>query len=152
MEFIRPTLNFDFIGKRKLVVALSALALMLIGVLILVVKGGPRYGIDFTGGTSSQLKFETVRRATSAISARPVESAVSGQAVVQAVVGKSNEYIIQVEQMTTERAPPSSSSKPPSARPSAAENVEMSAAQMVGPKAGKELRKNGLYAILAPSA
>ena len=61
-------MKFNFMGKRKLFLGVS-LALILVSLVSLVVKGGPRYGIDFTGGTSIQVKFfadvgpEDVRKA-----------------------------------------------------------------------------------------
>ena len=56
MQLIKTDINIDFIGKRKLAVVFSAI-LILIGLVSLVLKGGPNYGIDFAGGTLVQLKF-----------------------------------------------------------------------------------------------
>ncbi len=146
MELLRPDMKFNFMGKRKLFLGVS-LALILVSLVSLVVKGGPRYGIDFTGGTSIQVKFfadvgpEDVRKA--------MESAVEGQVVIQEVVGKSNQYIIQLEQMTTELGATEALVQETLGKTFGADKVEMSAAQMVGPKAGSELRKSGIYAVLA---
>jgi preprotein translocase subunit SecF len=51
--------NFDFIGKRHIAYAISAV-LVLTGVLALVQisRGSANMGIDFAGGTSIQVKFE----------------------------------------------------------------------------------------------
>ena len=57
MQFIRPDVNLDFIGKRKLAFIFS-LIMILISIGTLVMHGGPRYGIDFAGGTLIQVKFE----------------------------------------------------------------------------------------------
>ncbi|MCD4665166.1 MAG: hypothetical protein K8R68_07835, partial [Bacteroidales bacterium] len=56
MQFIKET-NIDFIGKRKVAVTISVI-LIFIGIVSMVYRGGPKYGIDFTGGTSLQLQFE----------------------------------------------------------------------------------------------
>ena len=56
MQFIKDT-NIDFIGKRKIAITIS-LVFILIGIISLIVRGGPNYGIDFTGGTSLQLRFD----------------------------------------------------------------------------------------------
>jgi preprotein translocase subunit SecF len=56
MQFIKPDINIDFIGKRKFAFVASA-ALILVTIFSLVIKGGPRYGIDFAGGTVVQVKF-----------------------------------------------------------------------------------------------
>ncbi|MFA5975854.1 MAG: protein translocase subunit SecF [Elusimicrobiota bacterium] len=58
MQLFKKT-NIDFIGKRYYAFAFSAV-LLLSGIVSLVVKGGPKLGIDFTGGTLVQLGFQTV--------------------------------------------------------------------------------------------
>ena len=56
MEFVRPDINIDFMGKRKIGFILSAV-LILISVGSLIVHKGPNYGIDFAGGTLIQIQF-----------------------------------------------------------------------------------------------
>src|SRR4051812_13451466 len=56
MQLFKKT-NIDFIGKRYVFFAISAV-LLLSGVVSLVMKGGPKLGIDFTGGTLVQLGFQ----------------------------------------------------------------------------------------------
>lgn len=71
MEILGKT-NFDFIGKRRVAYAVSAI-LVLLGALALIQisRGAANIGIDFAGGTSIQVKFErpvelgTVRQALS---------------------------------------------------------------------------------------
>ena len=46
MQLIKPDVNFDFVGKRKAAIILSVV-LILIGIVSLIVKGGPDYGVDF---------------------------------------------------------------------------------------------------------
>ena len=46
MQLIKPDTNIDFVGKRKIALFLS-IALILVGLASLVIKGGPNYGIDF---------------------------------------------------------------------------------------------------------
>ena len=56
MEFFKKT-NFDFIGIRKYAYAFSIITFLIsLGYLLV---HGPNYGIDFTGGTSLQIKFNT---------------------------------------------------------------------------------------------
>jgi preprotein translocase subunit SecF len=49
--------NIDFLTKRKYAYILSSL-IILAGIVSLVLKGGPKLGIDFTGGTLVQLNFK----------------------------------------------------------------------------------------------
>jgi preprotein translocase subunit SecF len=57
MEIFKSKLNIDFLGKRYFAYALSGLCILLTLVL-LVVRGGPNYGVDFTGGVVVQVKLE----------------------------------------------------------------------------------------------
>ena len=56
MEFIKPNINIDFVGKRKIAYTVS-LSMILISIISLIFHGGPKYGIDFVGGTVIQIKF-----------------------------------------------------------------------------------------------
>jgi preprotein translocase subunit SecF len=56
LRFFKNT-NIPFIEWRHWAYAVT-LALLVPGIASLIIKGGPRYGIDFTGGTLVQLRFE----------------------------------------------------------------------------------------------
>jgi preprotein translocase SecF subunit len=56
MQLFKKT-HFDFIGKRYYAYAFSGV-LILASVVSLVLKGGPKLGIDFTGGTLVQVGFK----------------------------------------------------------------------------------------------
>ena len=60
MELFKAT-NIDFVGHRKKFFALS-LALFVAGAASLVMRGGPRIGIDFKGGTLVYVKFKDAPR------------------------------------------------------------------------------------------
>ncbi len=144
MELIPAGTNIDFVGKRKLFFGVS-LALILVGLVSLVVRGGPRYGIDFAGGTLIQVKFhkpvktKEIREALSGV--------VQGKAVVQSF-GEDNEYIIQLEQTTEELEGLSTRVREALAKAMGDDALEIRRVEMVGPKVGKDLREKGLLAIL----
>lgn len=56
MHFLTNT-NIDFMGKRKIAILISS-ALILIGIVSLILHGGPKYGIDFLGGIELRLNFK----------------------------------------------------------------------------------------------
>ena len=56
MEFFRSP-NYNWIGKKWHLIGLSVVLSML-GMVSLISKGGPRYGIDFKGGTLVHLQFQ----------------------------------------------------------------------------------------------
>src|SRR5882724_11482171 len=55
MEFFHNP-NFDWIGRKWYFIGASFL-LSAVGLVSLIAKGGPRYGIDFKGGTMVHVKF-----------------------------------------------------------------------------------------------
>lgn len=55
MELFKNT-NYDFLGKKWPFIILS-LVLSAAGIVSLIVKGGPRYGIDFKGGALVTVRF-----------------------------------------------------------------------------------------------
>jgi len=144
MEIIRPDINFDFIGKRKIFYVIS-LVLIGIGLASLVIRGGPRYGIDFAGGTVIQLKFQKdvatgdIRSALSGV--------VEGNAVVQ-TFGEGNEYLIQLEESTEELEGLSKRVRDTLSEKLGDPGLEVRRVEMVGPKVGKDLREKGLLAVL----
>ena len=84
MELFKNT-NFDFLGK-KWPFIIASLVLTAAGLGSLAMKGGPKYGIDFTGGTNFWLRFEKeppVDQIRSALSGR-----IPGEISVQQISGK----------------------------------------------------------------
>ena len=79
MRLIRET-NFDFIGKRKWAFLISG-AVIVPGLISILVRGGLRMGVDFTGGV--ELQVEMVQK-TGVAAAAPVEIDGVRRAVAQA--------------------------------------------------------------------
>jgi preprotein translocase subunit SecF len=94
MELFRNT-HYDFIG-RKWWFILPSLLLTLAGLASLLVRGGPRYSIDFKGGAVMEVRWEgppPIERIRTALSTR-----LSGVSVVAAHdLAGSNEVIVSVE-------------------------------------------------------
>jgi preprotein translocase subunit SecF len=92
MELLKNA-NYDFLGKKVPFLILSAV-LLAAGAVSLIVKGGPRYGIDFRGGTMTTIRFaskpdeDKIRQVLSA--------KIPGEVTVQPVVGE-NEVIVGTE-------------------------------------------------------
>lgn len=145
MEFIKPDINFDFVGKRKLAMLFSWI-LILAGIVSLVVKGGPSYGIDFAGGTMVQVKFE---KTTSAAGIKDALANVDlGAVVVQQFGDESDEFLIRAQNTSSEMEGLSQKVKVALEQSYGAGQVDLRRAEMVGPQVGKDLRDKGLMAIL----
>lgn len=97
MEFFKPGVTYDFF-KYRWPFIFTSLALTLMSAISLVWPG-PRFGIDFKGGTEVELEFK------SAVSAGDLRTAVRelgfGSPDVIAVEGKSNRYILRLEQISS---------------------------------------------------
>ena len=144
MQFIKPDINVDFVGKRKIAFTVS-LAMIFMSIASLVVHKGPKYGIDFAGGTLIQVKFTqpvTVNKIKSGLAAIDL-----GKSSVQRFGEKSDdEYLIR-----TDRSGISSegySAKLQKAlKTSTGTNATIRRVEIVGPKIGKDLRGKALFAM-----
>ncbi len=93
MELFKAT-NFDFLGK-KWPFIIASLVLTAAGLISLFVKGGPRYGIDFKGGTMTTVKFQGTPPVNQIRSA--IDRNLGAGATVQNFVGGENEVAIGTE-------------------------------------------------------
>ncbi|MDO8785877.1 MAG: protein translocase subunit SecF, partial [Syntrophales bacterium] len=57
MEIIKAAPNINFVGKMKLAFA-SSLLMIIISIASVIWHGGLNFGIDFSGGTLVQIKFQ----------------------------------------------------------------------------------------------
>ena len=147
MQFIKPDINIDFIGKRYFAFA-GSLLLIAASIVSLVVKGGPSYGIDFAGGTLIQVQFSKT------ISPQDIKQALASDELgVTAVQSfgeeKDNEYLIRAAGSSD--ALESLSSKIEENLTSAYPDnkAEVRRVEMVGPKVGKDLREKALLAMFS---
>ena len=144
MQFVKPDVNIDFVGKRKIAFSVS-LAMILISIASLVIHGGPKYGIDFAGGTLVQIKFNepvSISKIKSGLAAVDL-----GKSSVQGFGEHSeHEYLIRTDRsvMTSggfsqkvQKALESSTGK----------GVTVRRVEMVGPQVGKDLREKALFAM-----
>jgi preprotein translocase subunit SecF len=92
MEIFKQT-NFDFLGKKWPFIILSLL-LTAAGLISLWIKGGPRYGIDFTGGALMDVNF--IKRPPAEAIRAALQKSFPGQVEVQEVseAGHSQEALI----------------------------------------------------------
>ena len=144
MQFVKPDINLDFVGKRKIAFSIS-LAMILVSIASLVIHGGPKYGIDFAGGTLVQVKFNepvSVNKIKSGLAAIDLE-----KSSVQGFGEQSeNEYLIRTDRsvMTSEGF---SQTVQQALESSTGKGVTVRRVEMVGPQVGKDLREKALFAI-----
>ena len=147
MELIRPNTNVDFIGNRK-IAFIASLALIIVSVVSLLIKGGPNYGIDFAGGMLIQVRF------SQSITPGEIREVLRTVGIDEASVQQfgeigGNEYLIRAEKLS--EAPEKLSDKIKGALEHANpdNSVEVRRVEMVGPKVGQDLREKALKALFA---
>jgi len=144
MQFIKPDINIDFIGKRNIAFYFSAL-LIFVSLISLLVKGGPQYGIDFAGGTLIQIKF-----------ASPVEVADVKSGLERAGVGFSSvqqfgdpgdhEFLIRADEAVSD-GEDAARQISDALQAASGERGEVRRVEMVGPQVGQDLREKALLAM-----
>jgi len=146
MEIIKPGINLDFVGKRKIAI-IASLVVLAIGIVSLVVKGGPSYGIDFAGGALVQIKFSET---TTAAQLRSTLSDLDlpGLTIQQVGEGDANEFLVRVQESSENLAALSSQIEATLTKAYGAGKTDIRRTEMVGPQVGKDLRNKGAQAIL----
>ena len=136
--------KYDFVGKRRWFYAasLAAVALSLVSI---AVHRGLNYGIDFTGGTLIQVRYD--KPVTVAQVRQGLDEVKLGSAVIQQF-GDVREYLIRLpggEQKTQEGG----SRIQQALGRAAGGQVEIRRMEFVGPQVGRDLQLQALYAVLA---
>ena len=146
MQLVKSDINLDFIGKIKAAGILSLL-LILVSAGSLLIHGGPRYGIDFAGGTLVQIKF------TTSMTTAEVRNALAAMGSEDASVqpfGNSgdNEFLINIPQADSELEGLTTRITDQFSQRFGAAAFEIRRVEMVGPKVGTDLRRKGMLAVV----
>jgi len=143
MEFFRKT-NIDFIGFRKYTYMFSIATSVISLIWLLTV--GMNYGIDFTGGTSQELKF------ANPISVGDIRNSISelgfGDAEIKQVgAAEANTYMIRVG-LKEEGVQVADLVQGELNKDFPGNSYEILSVTQIGPKIGGELRRAALMSIL----
>ena len=145
MEFIKPGIKIDFVGKRRWAYGFS-LALIIMTVILLVVKGGPNYGVDFAGGIVIQVRFN---EPTTPQDIRDGLSKLDmGDASIQSFGAEGqHEFLIRVQMEDQDLNELNQQVQAELEKKYGAGALEVRRVDMVGPKVGQDLRQKALFAI-----
>lgn len=144
MEILGKT-NFDFIGKRTVAYAVSAV-LVILGILALIQisRGAANMGIDFAGGTSVQVKFEK------AVDLGAVRQALSNNGIKDSEpqqFADGRTVMIRLKRSTGEVAGTADRVQNALRKEFGDNPLTVEASTEVGPAIGKELQQKALLAI-----
>jgi preprotein translocase subunit SecF len=145
MEIIKPGINLDFVGKRRIAI-IASLVLLAIGIVSLVVKGGPAYGIDFAGGSLVQIKFS---EQTTAAQLRTTLGGLDlrGLTIQQIGDDDANEFLVRVQESGENLEVLAGQIETTLNKAYGEGKTEIRRTEMVGPQVGKDLRNKGAQAI-----
>jgi preprotein translocase subunit SecF len=143
MEIIRPDTRFNFIGKKKFTIWVSAIAILL-SIVSIVYHGGLRYGVDFAGGILLQIRFSKTVDISEVRNA--IEAMGSKDAMVQKFGGE-NEFLIRIEKSSEDLEAMSRQIQTSLQERFKGQTLEIRRAEVVGPKVGKDLKTKALWAI-----
>lgn len=146
IEIIKNT-KIDFMGKKNIALTVSVVLIILgIFTIVQVARGTANLGIDFAGGTAVQVKFEkeeplqNIRQALSKSNLEDVE--------LQELPGE-NKVLIQTKKKEEENLGDIGESIVSALQQGIAGNLfVIDSTTQIGPKVGKQLRRDALLAIL----
>jgi len=144
MQFIKPDIDIDFVGKKRFALFLSAL-MIIVSLASLAWHRGPRYGIDFAGGTLIQVKFtqqtdvETIKLGLSNVN-------LGKSSVQQFGDPTENEYLIRTDR-SLKSTKGFSADVRKALEAASGKSAEIRRVEMVGPQVGKDLREKALFAM-----
>ena len=146
MEFFKKTPNIDFMGKRRIWFAISAV--IIVASLLSVAVRGLNWGIDFTGGTLLEVHYPQP------VDLDAVRSALDTSGVGGATAqhfGSSRDVMIRIapeEGATEEQASTRRAQQVMAALQGKTPGAELRRTEFVGPQVGAELAEGGFLALL----
>jgi preprotein translocase SecF subunit len=140
--------NYNFIGRRRWAYLLS-IAFILVGIGSMAMKGGLRYGIDFSGGTLIQVRFEKpvpVERIRTAL-----DGIKLGESVIQEF-GDPREFILRLPLQNASVEEVTAQVRGALAKDATLGAPEIRRVEFVGPHVGRDLQLQAIYAVLVSMA
>jgi preprotein translocase SecF subunit len=136
--------NYDFIGKRRWAYLIS-IVVTLAGLGHIAWQGGLRYGIDFSGGTLVQVRFQ--QAATVDAVRKALDRVSLGDSIIQEF-GDAQEYLIRIP-AASGALEETSKKVEQGLRAAGLPGFEVRRLEFVGPQVGRDLQLQAVYAVLA---
>jgi len=142
MEFIKPGLNIDFVGKMKYAIIFSVI-LTIISIGSVIVHKGLNLGIDFAGGSIIQIKVQKN------ISADQIRTALKSTKLENSIIQQfgPNEFLIRTAESFHDQVLLTDNLEKPL---SAAFNkdYEIRRVEVVGSKVGADFQRKAIFAVV----
>ncbi len=141
--------DLPFMKYRRFTYLFSG-ALIVATAIWLLVHGGPKYSVDFTGGTLLQIRTSRVMHADQVRQALDA-GGLKGAELQQMAGENRDEFMIRLKAGEGRRDPFPTVQQAVESR-FAGVKVELRRAEAVGPKVGSELRRKAIWAVLGSLA
>jgi preprotein translocase subunit SecF len=144
MQFIKPGINIDFIGKKKIAFIVS-MVMISASVISLVIHRGPRLGIDFAGGTLVQTKFQDaveidqIKAGLASVDLAKSSVQLFGDPADREFLIRTDQSIATIQDFSTEFKN--------ALEAATGSETEIRRVEMVGPQVGQDLREKALFAM-----
>lgn len=143
MELIKETRNYDFIGKRYILIPVSLL-MMAFSVYLWFASGDAKWGVDFRGGTelvvsfNEDVKIEKVRE--------EFEKGGFGEVIVQAFQNNERDFTIRLSQSDSQADTKEKVKRTLEASHPAGYKIIKE--DFVGPTIGEQIRRDAVIAVI----
>ncbi len=144
MKIFNSETHFDFMGKIKMALVISGL-MILVGMGSVVMSGGLKYGIDFSGGTLIQLQFKTAPDIDEIRDG--LKSVGLGESTIQEF-GSKRDILIRVQRSEEKLEAVGSKVRNSLGEKFNKEDITVARVEMVGPKVGRDLREKAFLSIV----
>jgi preprotein translocase subunit SecF len=142
MELIPHNINIDFVGKRRFFLVLSAV--INVAAVILMLTRGLNYGLDFTGGTKVEIRFQ--QPTTSDV----IRKGVQGQGLEDLTIqdsGRDGRMFLLRFQQSEESVGDTGQAVQAALTSSFGESFELLRAESVGSRVSGDLRRKAFWAV-----
>ena len=142
MEFIKPGIHLDFVGKMKYAIIFSVIV-AIIGIGSIIFHGGLNLGIDFAGGSIIQIKF------SKNISADQIRTALKSTKLESSIIQQfgPNEFLIRTsESFSDQKMLVTNVEQPLSAAFN--KDYEIRRVEVVGSKVGADFQRKAIFAVI----
>jgi len=142
MEFVKPGININFVGRLKYAVVFSLIVTFIS--LASIVWKGLNYGIDFAGGTLIQIKFHK------AVSADDIRRVLNQIGIDDSVIQPfgADEIVIRTAKSSSEIKGLSSLIEDSLNAAYGKDIFQVQRVEVVGPKVGKDLTQKAILAVV----
>ncbi len=142
MEFIKPGLKIDFVGKMKYAIIFS-LILTMISIASVIIHGGLNLGIDFAGGSIIQVKFQkdmSADKIREALKSTRLENSIIQQFGINEFLIRTSESFHDQKLLTENLETPLTTAFN--------KDYEIRRVEIVGSKVGMDFQRKAIFAVI----